>query len=432
MPTSRLPQNRVSFVAFVPAAVLLIVLSIVGMIDPLAAVLIGGALVPVVFWPAQPSADPIESSPPPPSVPPAAVLQETLEQLPDPVIVLNGSREIIAANRAARDALAVGTLGRNLALTLRHPDVLAAVETLAAGVPSLTEEIDLPVPVPRTFTLHAGVLPIGGDPDGPRYVLALHDETRAKRAEQMRADFVANASHELRSPLSSLIGFIETLRGPAHDDAAARERFLLLMEKEAKRMARLVDDLMSLSRVEMSEHVPPREDVDLGEILEFVVETLEPRAAARQIGIVLERPEALPNIPGDGDQLMQVFHNLIDNAVKYSPQGTSIRVVVEAFERMAGTGGAGVAITVIDQGDGIAAIHLPRLTERFYRVDDGRSRRMGGTGLGLAIVKHIVNRHRGRLNIESTVGIGSRFQVLLPANHSGRPDRRQGNSDSAV
>lgn len=350
----------------------------------------------------------------------AAIPQEFLERVPDPVIVLDAAREIVAVNRPARDTLGIGLLGRDLALSLRHPDVLAAVEAVTAGLPSVTEEITLPVPVPRTFTLHAGTLQadsrsasLGGKE--PRVVLVLRDETRARRAEQSRADFVANASHELRSPLSALIGFIETLRGPASDDAVARDRFLAVMQAEAQRMARLVEDLMSLTRVEINEHVPPRHRVDLTDVLTAVAETLTVRAEQRQMRIVLDCPDDLPPVIGETDQLTQVFHNLVDNAVKYARAGTPIHITACAVDRLPGTQTAGVKVSVADIGDGIAMIHLPRLTERFYRADEGRSRRLGGTGLGLAIVKHIINRHRGRLSINSIVGEGSTFTVFLPA-----------------
>jgi two-component system phosphate regulon sensor histidine kinase PhoR len=348
------------------------------------------------------------------------VPQEFLEQVPDPVIVLDAGREIVAVNRSAQQSFGIELPGRDLALSLRHPDVLAAVETVMAGLPSITQEITLPAPVPRTFTLSAGLLhgarsPAPKDAKAPHVMLVLRDETRARRAEQTRADFVANASHELRSPLSALIGFIETLRGAASEDAVTRDRFLGVMQTEAHRMARLVEDLMSLTRVEINEHVPPRRRVDVVDVLTAVTEALVVRAEQRQMTLVLDSPADLPQVIGETDQLTQVFHNLVDNAVKYARAGTEIRISASAVERLPGTQTAGVKVSVADKGDGIPAIHLPRLTERFYRADEGRSRRLGGTGLGLAIVKHIVNRHRGRLNIDSVVGEGSTFTVFLPA-----------------
>lgn len=339
---------------------------------------------------------------------------DLLEHLPDPVVVLNARREVIGGNRSARDALGLGPPGRDLAMSLRHPDVLAAADRVMSGAAaSISEEITLAAPVLRTFTLSAIRLPEAAEPQAPRVLLVFRDETRAKRAEQSRADFVANATHELRSPLSAIIGFIETLRGPARDDEEARSRFLQLMHGEAERMARLVGDLMSLYRVEINEHVPPRAVVEVSDIVGGVANMLAVRAEAKAMTIEVDGGETLGRVAGDPDQLTQVFHNLVDNAIKYGRPQTPIRIVVRAVDRLPG-GSAGVSVAIIDQGEGIPAVHVPRLTERFYRVDQGRSRRLGGTGLGLAIVKHIVNRHRGRLVIESVLGRGSVFTVLLP------------------
>lgn len=437
-PDRDVPENlkrpsagRVAVLAMIPALLLLAILAASGLVGPyaaagIAALQIGGTLW-LVF---RQRREPLGAAVPPPATS-KLVPQEFLERLPDPVILLNGAREIVAVNRIARDVLGVGMLGRDLALSLRHPDVLEAVETVLSGVPSVIQEIILPVPVTRTFTLHAGVLDasdlrvgdlrLPADERSPRIVLVLRDETRAKRAEQSRADFVANATHELRSPLSALIGFIETLQGPASDDAPARERFLGVMQTEARRMARLVDDLMSLSRVEINEHVPPRERIDLRQILASVVDTLVVRAEKRQMSLLLDVPDDVPAVVGDMDQLTQVFHNLIDNAVKYARTGTVIRITASAVDRLPSTQTPGVSIAVSDEGDGIESIHIPRLTERFYRADEGRSRRLGGTGLGLAIVKHIIKRHRGRLSIDSSVGVGSTFTVFLPSLPGPRP-----------
>jgi two-component system phosphate regulon sensor histidine kinase PhoR len=243
----------------------------------------------------------------------------------------------------------------------------------------------------------------------------LHDVTAARRSDRMRADFVANASHELRTPLASLLGFVETLRGPARDDAEARERFLGIMHEQATRMARLIDDLLSLSRIEMNEHVPPTGRVDIAEALRRVAETLQQKAAARGMRIELDAPEDLPPVVGDADELAQLFQNLVDNAVKYGRPETKVRVAARRSERSLPGAPASIEVGVADEGEGIAREHLPRLTERFYRVDTARSRAAGGTGLGLAIVKHIVGRHRGALEIESERGRGSTFTVRLPA-----------------
>jgi two-component system phosphate regulon sensor histidine kinase PhoR len=249
--------------------------------------------------------------------------------------------------------------------------------------------------------------------------LTLHDLTASKRSERLRADFVANASHELRTPLASLIGFIETLRGPAREDTAAREHFLTIMAEQSQRMARLVDDLLSLSRIEMNEHRPPTERLNLSGVLRTVADLLEQRAAARDMRIVLDLPADLPEVLGDSDELAQVFQNLFDNAIKYGRPGTPIEVSAGPSPRLLsgtrpGERPGAIAVAVRDHGDGIAREHLPRLTERFYRVDAARSRELGGTGLGLAIVKHIVNHHRGALDIDSELGEGSVFTVHLP------------------
>jgi two-component system phosphate regulon sensor histidine kinase PhoR len=243
----------------------------------------------------------------------------------------------------------------------------------------------------------------------------LSDRTREKRVERMRADFVANASHELRTPLASLIGFIATLRGPAADDPPAQARFLEIMAEQAERMNRLIDDLLSLSRIEIIEHQVPDERVNLEDLIERSLAGFQ--IAFRQRGTTLDwqAMQALPDVLGDTDQLEQVMQNLLDNALKYGRQGGTIKVRLE----QAPLGGAfplrpGLVFSVADDGAGIPRQHLSRLTERFYRVDTGRSRAVGGTGLGLAIVKHIVNRHRGVLAIESEAGLGSNFRVWLP------------------
>jgi two-component system phosphate regulon sensor histidine kinase PhoR len=255
-------------------------------------------------------------------------------------------------------------------------------------------------------------------------VLALHDITQLKRAEQMRADFIANASHELRTPLATLIGFIETLRGPAREDEEARERFLAIMHEQASRMTRLVEDLLSLSRIELNEHVMPKGTVELGSLLRHLAESLELHAAERGMQIRLALPSNLPAVLGDRDELAQVFQNLVDNAIKYGRPGSEITVSADTEQRnFAGNTGSTpfVSIAVRDCGEGIAREHLSRLTERFYRVDTARSREMGGTGLGLAIVKHILNHHRGFLEVESTVGTGSVFTVFLRPQPSEAP-----------
>ena len=334
-----------------------------------------------------------------------------LDNLPDPVILLGARRAVVFANRAAVDLLQASYRERDLAQSFRHPLVLEIADAVLGGLPERSAEIDLLLPVPRFLLARAVALP----GEGPvRAMLTFRDMTDSRQVEQIREEFVANVSHELRSPISAIVGFIETLRGPAREDPAARDRFLGIMAEEAQRMARLIDDLLSLSRVEATEHVRPREQVDIAAILGAVRDLLARRAADRKMEIRLELEENLAPIPGNRDELSEVFHNLIDNAIKYGRSETPVRVVAQAIERIPHLGVAGLAISVENHGDGIEAEHIPRLTERFYRVDKGRSRKLGGTGLGLAIVKHIVSHHRGRLAIESAVGTGARFTVYLP------------------
>jgi len=369
-----------------------------------------------------------------------------LDALHDPLVLMDTERQVTRANLAARNLFGDKVLGRDLASTLRNPNVLEAVDSVLRGGASRIIEFTLPVPVERTFEAQVKPFqrtlpapdPAPDAPDGERpspapslarmAILTLHDVTAARRSEQMRADFIANASHELRTPLSSLLGFIETLRGPARDDVEAQERFLSIMHDQASRMTRLVNDLLSLSRIELDEHMPANGRVDVVEELENVIAALELKAGQRGIHLRFDPPEGLPPVVGDEDQLTQVFQNLVSNAIKYTRENTDVTVAVAlvdgaavgfaglpALGRRGGrSGNAMVSVSVRDQGEGIARTHLPRLTERFYRVDAARSRAMGGTGLGLAIVKHILNRHRGRLTIESEVGVGSAFTVYLP------------------
>jgi two-component system phosphate regulon sensor histidine kinase PhoR len=254
------------------------------------------------------------------------------------------------------------------------------------------------------------VIPVGG----PVYIL-VSDRTRERSIEKMRADFVANSSHELRTPLASLIGFIETLQGPAADDPEAQKRFLGIMAEQAARMQRVIGDLLSLSRIEISEHQPPEEIMHVPPLLERIVASMEPMLAGNGTRIEMNIAPGLPAVPADADQLAQVFTNLLDNAIKYGKRGGLIKVIAVKAGGDARFEPHGIVVSVADDGAGIPRDHIPRLTERFYRVDKGRSRAVGGTGLGLAIVKHVVNRHRGRLVIDSTEGKGTIFTIWLPA-----------------
>jgi two-component system phosphate regulon sensor histidine kinase PhoR len=345
-----------------------------------------------------------------------AAAEAVIAAVPDPLILLDERRQIVGANTQA--AALVGSVpGRaDLSVALRNPSVLNAADAVLRGEAIRTVDFTLTIPIERQ--LRARIARIDRpSTDGAVAVLSLHDITQLKRAEQMRADFSANASHELRTPLSTLIGFIETLRGPARDDAEARERFLAIMHDQASRMTRLVEDLLSLSRIELNEHVMPEDRVALEPLLRQVAEALELRAGERGMRIQVELPATLPDILGDHDELAQVFQNLVDNAIKYGRRGTEITIIGDTVSRPSHSGDSGfapfVSVAVRDRGEGIAREHLSRLTERFYRVDTARSRELGGTGLGLAIVKHILNRHRGLLEIESTPGVGSTFTAYL-------------------
>ncbi|MET4805889.1 ATP-binding protein [Limibacillus sp. MBR-115] len=349
--------------------------------------------------------------------------QAILSSLPDPLILLDEERRVVRMNPAAQAIFGERLLNRDISSLLRNPTLTNAVDRVLAG----GEEQVVTFPITGKIDRHmiARVVRLNeANLEGSVVLLTLHDVTGIKRAERMRADFVANASHELRTPLSSLIGFLETLRGPAADDAEARDRFLGIMHDQAVRMSRLVSDLMSLSRIEMEEHTQPTAAIEVGAVLDGIVNGLQIRAGERQITVDCTYSQ-LPAVVGDTEALTQIFQNLIENALKYGRKGSHVRI--EAWPVGDGTTRRGrrldqpsLAISVIDQGEGIPREHLPRLTERFYRVDPARSRELGGTGLGLAIVKHLVNRHRGLLEIESELGKGSSFTVYLPLAGSNR------------
>ncbi len=332
-----------------------------------------------------------------------------LERLPDPVLVLARDRTIRRTNAAARLAF-----GEEKAAVLRHPAIRGAIDKAMATKQSQTAEISLPAPVQRD--IYATIVPM--DPplaDGGEILVVLSDRTRERVIEHMRADFVANVSHELRTPLASLIGFIETLRGPAADDPPAQQRFLEIMAEQGARMNRLIDDLLSLSRIELNEHQVPSEPLDLKRLLDRIVAGYEPRLKDRNVELALRIEAGLPILSGDADQMAQVLQNLLDNGLKYGRDGGTLTLTAAvATPGKIWPSRRGVVVSVADQGSGIPKEHLPRLTERFYRVDKGRSRAVGGTGLGLAIVKHIVNRHRGHLLIESEIGKGTTVSVWLP------------------
>lgn len=336
---------------------------------------------------------------------------EILDALTDPVILIDSRKVVVRANSAAHKVWAGLANDIPLSFTLRMPDLIEAVDHVLARGGSQSGELIERSPVERVY--HFDVTGLSnsakrGERGIAAAILIFRDLTEAKRLDQMRADFVANASHELRTPLASLLGFIETLQGPAKNDPAALTRFLDIMRTQAKRMAHLIDDLLSLSRVEMSQHRQPVDHVDLDLVIRQIADTLKPMADDRGIAIALDLPDGASLVQGDRDELLRVVENLLENAIKYGRTNGHVTV---ALKRHADSH----CISVIDDGVGIPAEHLPRLTERFYRVNISASRESGGTGLGLAIVKHIVNRHRGRLTIESEPDQGSTFKITLPA-----------------
>ncbi|MGA0392611.1 MAG: ATP-binding protein [Rhodospirillales bacterium] len=357
----------------------------------------------------------------------ATTSKNILDSLPDPVIVVDNKRMVIQANLAALELMPGDTIGRDLAHSLRHPLALELVDNVIKGGtveledPESLVEIEYTTPLRRSFSLHIVQALSDRDNEETQIVIFLRETTADKRAEQMRVDFVTNISHELRSPLSALVGFIETLQDAAKDDREAQQRFLEIMSREAGRMSRLVEDLLSLSSVEMNEHVRPRDSVEITKIVNSVIESLSVRAAEKNLELKLETEELLPPVVGDSDQLTQVVQNLIDNAIKYGGHDSTIEIKVDTTERVPQTGGPGLKISVRDFGDGIPEEQITRLTERFYRIDKARSRNLGGTGLGLAIVKHIMNRHRGNLEIQSTEGEGSTFSIFLPVKTGQNP-----------
>jgi two-component system phosphate regulon sensor histidine kinase PhoR len=361
---------------------------------------------------AEPRPDPVD----------AMVVRSLVEGLPDPSLLLDRAGRVLHFNASAAELAPALRRGELAQSALRSPEIVATLrQALATNKAQRTNYVDhapierwmelvvTPVPVPTLF---------GGS--DTCMLMTFHDQTPLRRVEEMRVDFVANASHELRTPLAALSGFIDTLQGPARDDPGARERFLGIMRAQATRMARLIDDLLSLSRIELSAHVRPSEPIDLTTLLGQVVDGLEPLAHERGVVVSVDIPEQPVVVPGDRDELLRLFENLIENGLKYGASGGKVDVALT--ETPASEGQKEVRVTVRDYGPGIAPEHLPRLTERFYRVDVGDSRAQGGTGLGLSLVKHILNRHRGRLMIESVAGKGATFTAILPRSGSVTPD----------
>jgi two-component system, OmpR family, phosphate regulon sensor histidine kinase PhoR len=341
-----------------------------------------------------------------------------LESLPQPLILLNADRQIVRSTVGTGKLLSRAVPGRDLSSVLRTPEILETVDRVLGGGADELIEFDIEFPSNMSISAHIQKL---AEPaaDGSVAVVALLDITEIRQVQKMRTDFVANASHELRTPLAVLSGSIKTLQGPARGDEEGQIRFLDMMEQHTTRMTRLIDDLLSLSRIELNENTKPEGEIDLSAVLSNIATVLEEPAAQRNVNIALEPVLGDHRITGDEIEIDQLFRNLVDNAIKYSNEGSTVRIVTQACRNPFNIPGAEdsqyIEISVTDQGRGIPAEYLPRLTERFYRVDAARSRELGGTGLGLAIVKHIIGRHRGKLDIKSTEGAGSTFTVYLPA-----------------
>jgi two-component system, OmpR family, phosphate regulon sensor histidine kinase PhoR len=339
-------------------------------------------------------------------------LAAVIAGMPDPVIALDRHGRVLTLNERARLLAPALRQGEPVSLVLRMPELIDAIgRAYASGQDQRVEYFER-VPIDRWF--EAIVVPVKrrADAAAPDLMLmTFHDLTPLRHAEEMRTDFVANASHELRTPLAALSAFIETLQGTARDDAKARERFLAIMQEQARRMARLIDDLLSLSRIEQNAHRRPDTPVDVAPIVRQVVDGLETLARDRGVAVHIDAVPVLL-VLGDHDELVRIFENLVENALKYGATGK--RVEISVRQGLSPEGTAEAQIAVRDHGPGIAPEHVPRLTERFYRVDVTESRAQGGTGLGLALVKHILNRHRGRLSIESALGAGATFTVHLP------------------
>jgi two-component system phosphate regulon sensor histidine kinase PhoR len=346
-----------------------------------------------------------------------------LETLDDPVIVCDAGGRVLLANRTSRTLVGTDAERKHISAVLRYPAVLEGAERVLAGGEAESIAFTIPVPLERYYQVHIASAKTGHDGQG-FVLMQFRDLTSIRRSEEMRADFVANASHELRTPLAAVSGFIDTLRGHARNDTDARERFLEIMSVETVRMRRLIDDLLSLTRIELNEHNPPVGEVDLAAVARDAAAVLSPLAEADDIAIEIEDSQPLW-AAGEHDEITQVLQNLIHNAIKYGREKGRVRV---RFGRIPGGGKSSppqVFASVQDEGEGIPREAIPRLTERFYRVDIKRSRERGGTGLGLAIVKHILNRHNGRLQIDSVPGEGSTFTIYLPAadEAEGRADR---------
>ena len=343
-----------------------------------------------------------------------SAFQKVINGIPIPVLIVDKSMLIIAANTEAAKYFNSPLAGNSLYLLFRQPEVISSInQALTENTVKRTKINELRNEIETTLKLMFN--PVDLDSEGSQgLILSLVDESLRGSAEEMRRDFVANVSHELKTPLTSLAGFIETLKHESWDDPATRIKFLEIMENEAYQMNRLVRDLLSLSKVEVIEGAEPNSEINLCDVVDIAINSLRPLAQKNKNGIILNdmNPDWL--IRGDQDQLVQVFKNLLENAIKYGPPNSNVAVDCILEKDRFNPAKEFVRVNIKDYGSGFDPIHIPRLTERFYRIDKHRSREVGGTGLGLAIVKHILIRHRGRLEIASEVGKGSVFSVILP------------------
>lgn len=341
-----------------------------------------------------------------------------VDTLPDMLIMTDEELRIVRTNRSARMMFGQNLAGKHLNEIFESDVLINAVITVVESLKG--REVDFHIAEPEPKDIHAIIerFPIASK-GGMAVIITLNDVTQLKRIQKMRADFVANASHEIRTPLTSIAGLVELLQGPAKDDKEAHPKFLGMMAEQAERMKNLISDLLSLSKIEMNAHSVPTGEVEVLRVIKHEKDHFEWAAKQKEITINLDVTEGLPKIRGEENELKQVLHNLIGNAIKYGNQGSEVLVSARVTSDLPRDPNfvktkRVMQVTVRDEGEGIPKEHLPRLTERFYRVDSARTRKVGGTGLGLAIVKHILHRHRGVMKVESVVGEGSSFHVYLP------------------
>lgn len=410
-------KKNKNFLYFIPLFSVLGYFFIIGSVDMMPAILILATVLFAIFMVSRTlsrrkTSDLIQYEAPP------SLFVNIIENLADPFLLIDEEKKVKIANKSAENVFGEDILNNNISNYLSDAEALSAIDQVITTGNSDTIEFITPAPRSRSLLLRIHALDENYDNEDEEegnktILLTLYDITSIREAERMRVDFVANVSHELRTPLASILGFIETLQGPAKNDQSAADRFLQIMQDEASRMTRLIEDLLSLSHIEREAHIPPEEDISLIRIIGSVTETLNLRCTKKNMAININKDEEYDSIIGDRDQLTQVFQNLIDNAIKYGDDNTDIDITLKRTNSEYSEDEF-VQIDITNRGSGIAPEHIERLTERFYRVDTARSRSLGGTGLGLAIVKHIVQRHNGQLSFQSVVGKSTTATILLP------------------